>query len=533
MSQIKYVLYARKSTESEDKQVQSIEDQVEVMLELAKKRGFKIVAKLRESKSAKAPFQRPEFTRMLAMIDRGEANGILCWQLNRLSRNPSESGLLQQMLQDEKILSIQTNDREYLPDDNAVVFSVESSISNQFIRDLRKNVKRGIAAKIRNGGISGVAPAGYLNNGADKTIEIDPIRFPLIRKAFDMYLTGNFSVPEVLRVMNEDWGYTAYKRTKTGGKPLSRAGLYHILQNKRNAGWIPNPYDGPDYIRASYEPMITEEEYDQVQRLLGKKGKLRLCASRQFALKNFLRCGECGCMITAEVQRKKQNNGDIHEHVYYHCTRKRPCSQRGSVREQDLFDKVSELLDEYELTPQLYEWGMEALKEMADKEIAERNDVQVMQFKSLDAIQAQLDKLLDLVTKDFITAEEYKVKSQSLKDELKKRQTDQVETAERTKNWYEFVGKQLDTLTLANSKFVKGDLGDKKEILLAIGQNPTLIDKKLQITPNEWMLPVKNNVREIKQQLDSVRTESDKIRIGFESTIKSTWYSRQDSNLRP
>lgn len=523
MNQIKYVLYARKSSEGEDKQVQSVEDQVKVMTDLAKKKGFKVVEILRESKSAKAPFQRPELTKMLAMINKSEANGILCWQINRLSRNPAESGMIQQLLQDEKLQVIQTHDRTYLPDDNAVIFSVEASIGNQFIRDHRKNVKRGLAAKYRSGGITGVAPPGYVNNYGRKTVSPDPIRFPLIKKAFDMYLTGNYSVPQVLRALNEDWGYLTTKRQHIGGNPLSRTGLYNIFRNPRYAGWVPNFYEDGKFYPASFESMITEEEYDQVQRLLGDKGKPRLCASKQFALKGFIKCGECGCMITAEMHKKKLANGGVNEHTYYHCTRKRPCSQRGSIREQDLFDRVTALIDEYELTPQLYEWGMEALKDMADSEITERTGIQTMQFQSIDEVQGRLDKLLDLVTDGFITPDDYKNKSKTLKEELARRQNEQHDMASRTKNWYEFVGKQLDTLTMANEKFVKGDLGDKKDILLAIGQNPVILDGQLLITPNDWILPIKKGAADMRKELEKVRTMPDKIQKASEEALKYTW----------
>jgi site-specific DNA recombinase len=524
MNQIRYILYTRKSSESEDRQEQSIDDQITVMNELAKKLKLRIVDTLEESKSAKAPFQRPEFTKMLTMIENGEADGILCWQINRLSRNPAESGMIQQLLQDEKLLCIQTHDRTYMPDDNAVVFSVEASIGNQFIRDHRKNVKRGIAAKYRNGGITGVAPAGYLNNVGKKTISADPLRYPLIRKAFDLYLTGNYSVPQVLRTLNEDWGYLTPKRTQTGGKPLSRTGLYCIFNNPRYAGWVPNSFEDGKRYRATFRPiMITEEEYDQVQRLLGDKGKPRLCASKQFALKGFIKCGECGCMITAEMHKKKLTNGGVNEHTYYHCTRKRPCSQRGSIREQDLFNKVTALLDQYELTPEFYEWGMEALKEMADGEVAERNGVQAMQFNSIDEIQSQLDKLLDLVTEGFISPEDYKTKSKSLKQELKRRQDEQVETAERTQNWYEFIGRRLELLTMANTNFVKGDLGDKKEILLAIGQNPLILNGELLITPNPWMIPIRDNISSMRKELNKVRTMPDKIQMSSVEAIKEAW----------
>src|SRR6266540_1364507 len=131
MKEIRYVLYCRKSSEAEDRQVQSIEAQIEVMTKLAEQRGLKIVKVLKESKSAKTPFVRPEFTKMLAMIEKNEADGILVWGISRISRNPYESGALQQLLQDEKIRSIQTHDRAYLSDDNAVVFTVEGAIANQ------------------------------------------------------------------------------------------------------------------------------------------------------------------------------------------------------------------------------------------------------------------------------------------------------------------------------------------------------------------------------------------------------------------
>lgn len=328
MQQLKYILYARKSTEGEDRQVQSIDAQLNVLTELADRFELNIVASFEESKSAKSPFQRPKFSKMIEMINQGKANGILCWQINRLSRNPAESGLIQQLLQDEKLLSIQTHDREYLPDDNAVIFSIEASISNQFIRDLRKNVRRGIAQKVRNGGISGVAPEGYMNDRIRKTIVPDPKRFPLVRKAFDLFLTGNYTAAQVRDIMNDEWGYTTIRRNTRGGGPISRNSMYNLLRNPRYAGKIPDPYLPGKMIDANFKPVITVEEYDRVQNLLGDAGRPRLCASKSFALKGFIRCGECGCMITAETKQKRLVSGKINYHTYYHRTRKRPCSQR-------------------------------------------------------------------------------------------------------------------------------------------------------------------------------------------------------------
>ena len=138
-----YFLYARKSSESEDRQVQSIDDQIGRLKELAKTLGITIKHVFTEAKTAKKPNNRPIFDEMMKKIEAGEANGILCWQINRLSRNPIDSAQVQWLLQQGGLKSIQTIDREYKPEDNVLLFNVESGMANQFILDLSKNVKRG------------------------------------------------------------------------------------------------------------------------------------------------------------------------------------------------------------------------------------------------------------------------------------------------------------------------------------------------------------------------------------------------------
>ncbi len=145
---LRYVLYARKSSDSEDRQVQSIESQVTKLKELAKDQNLRIVKTFTEAKSAKKPGNRVVFEEMMATVENGEADGILCWQINRLSRNPVDSGKLSWMLQQNVLKSIQTYDREYLPGDNVIIFSVEAASSNQYILDLSKNVKRGLETKL-------------------------------------------------------------------------------------------------------------------------------------------------------------------------------------------------------------------------------------------------------------------------------------------------------------------------------------------------------------------------------------------------
>ncbi|HEX8762951.1 MAG TPA: hypothetical protein VF733_04320 [Candidatus Saccharimonadales bacterium] len=230
-------------------------------------------------------------------------------------------------------------------------------------------------------------------------------------------------------------------------------------------------------------------------------------------------------MITAEKKKKKLVGGGVNYHTYYHCTRKRPCSQKGAVTEQDLNDQLYELLDIYELTPKLYEWGVAALNELAKEEIKQRDDVQAMQFDSIATVQKKLDNLLDLAEFGSITPEVYKQRSEKFTKELKKAQEQQAKTAENVQNWYEIVGKTLETLTNANEKFAKGEISEKQQVLMAIGQNHVLYNGKLLITPNKWLIPVQTHAKTMREHLNLVRTMPDKIRDEYENALLKTWYT--------
>ena len=127
-----YFLYARKSTDVEDKQVRSIEDQLAVLRALAKEQNISIVREFVEKQSAKMP-GRLVFNEMMERVEKGEAQGILCWKLDRLARNPVDGGQISWMLQRGIIAHIQTHERSYKPTDNILMMSVEFGMANQYI----------------------------------------------------------------------------------------------------------------------------------------------------------------------------------------------------------------------------------------------------------------------------------------------------------------------------------------------------------------------------------------------------------------
>ena len=314
---------------------------------------------------------------------------------------------------------------------------------------------------------------------------------------------------------------------------MSRTTLYFIFSNPRYAGKIPDPFEPNVYYDANYPPMITPQEYDKVQELLGRRGRTRFSETHEFTLKGLLKCGECGCMITASKKKKTLKDGTVNEHIYYHCTRKRKCEQRSGYREKDLISMVDDLLNQYEISPQLYSWGMQALDAIAQDEIKSRDNIQMLQYESINEIQSQIDNMITLAAKGMITPEQFEKNSAPLKDELEARQKEQAKSAERSRNWYEFVGKTIETLTNANAQFNTGSLMDKNRILQAIGENPVLIDGNLKLTPHNWVEPIKNGLNEIRTLSDMVRTDNQQIENSSNESIRTIWYPGLGSNQRP
>lgn len=172
MENNKYFLYARKSSESDERQVQSLDDQIKIMTNKAKSYWIEIVDIFEESMSAKAPW-RYKFNEMISRINNNEAKWIIAWKLDRLSRNPVDSWTIQYMLQNWAINKIIAIDKEYIAYDSWLQMSVETWMANQYILDLIKNVRRWLDSKYEKWIRPTSVPIWYLNDIVNRTIITD------------------------------------------------------------------------------------------------------------------------------------------------------------------------------------------------------------------------------------------------------------------------------------------------------------------------------------------------------------------------
>ena len=535
-NKIRYFLYARKSSEDEDRQVQSVPDQLKRLNELADDLNLSIKKVYTEEKSAKKPNNRPIFEEMLERIENGEAEGILCWQINRLSRNPIDSGKLSWLLQQGTLKSIRTIDREYLPDDNVILFNVEAGSANQFIIDLRKNTKRGMDGKFDKGWRPCMPPLGYLNDKENKTIINDPERFNLVRKMWDLMLTGNYTPPKILKIASKEWGFRTRKFKKSGGGELSVSGIYKLFTNLFYTGVIEFKGDQWGQYEGSHEKMVTLEEYDRVQMILGRRGKPRP-QTHEFAFTGSIRCKECGCLYTAEQKKKIiKKTGEIREYTYYHCTRRTrrvDCTQRKAMREEVLKLQIEKEIEKLTILPEFLHFALEDINSRNDKEIEDRSKIYEMQHKSLTTTQGELDELTKMRYRKLIDDEAFLKEKKELEVKITKLKEKLRQTEARAERWIELTELTFNFATYARKQFLLGGLERKKEILLTLGYNPTILNGVLKIEPTEWLARIEGEYPELEMEykgseldkVNAVTGMTDKQKEALAS-IRSRWYPR-------
>ena len=533
-TKIKYFLYARKSTESEDRQVLSIESQIDELKAIAARENIQIVDVLHESRSAKA-LGRPVFNSMIDRINSGEATGILCWKLDRLARNFIDAGKVIEMLQHSVIRHIRSYEKSYYPQDSVILMSLEFGIANQFSRDLAVNVNRGMKKKAEMGWYPVQPPIGYLNSkikGKGKNdISIDPERFDLVRKVFNLMLTGTMTVPKIWRIATNEWGLRSRKDHK-----MCQASFYYFLTNPFYYGMFEYPRGSGTWYKGAHKPMVTEDEFDRIQILLGRKGKPRP-KSHIFDFTGMLRCGECGGVITAEEKIKRPKNGNVHHYIYYHCTKRvHPDCTQGSIEVTELKKQIVKKIESLEIPPEFHTFALKWFRKKNEQDAVTNSTIISAQHKAYDTCVRKINSLIDMRAAGEITAEEFADRKALLMKEKNRIEELFGDTGDRVNKQVQNADDLFTFLRDVVTKFNTGGYEVRRRILSTLGQNLLLKDKVLSIDWEKSLLPSQNLADEIRQIHKPLEPIKNKMSQGdFEELyLKNPVVCAQlDSNQRP
>ena len=461
----KFYLYARKSTDEEDKQVLSIESQISELREFAKREKLEVADELVEAKTAKEP-GRPIFSFMLKQIEAGVANGILAWHPDRLARNSVDGGKVIYLIDTGHIVDLRFPTYRF---DNTAqgkfMLSIAFGQSKYYIDNLSENVKRGFRQKLRRGEYPGFAPIGYINDSVTHTIKLDTDKAPYIKKAFELYAIGDYPL-DAIRTEMVRWGLLGRR-----GKPVRKSELARILRNPFYYGVM--KFKG-ELFEASHPPLLSKKLFDRVQEVLENRSKPMKRGKIKFAFIGMVKCESCGASITAEIQKG---------HTYYHCTKKLgPCTSKKFLREEDLLSQASKAIMSIYIDDETKNKMINRLSALADGESKSSLSLSRQLQGQITELDKKMERVIDLFVEREISQEDYQKKKAKILNDKQALKEKLGEIEKGSGGWLEPSKNFISTCNQASYVARQETPTAKKAILKNLGSNFLLKDRTLLFT---------------------------------------------------
>lgn len=343
--EVKYVLYSRKSTESDERQAMSIESQINEMKRVAERDGIEITDIIQESKSAKATGQRSKFNQLLQRITDGEANGILSWSPDRISRNAGDLGSIIDLMDAGKLVEIRTHGQTFTNNPNEkfllMILCSQAKLEND---NRAKNVKRGLRAKCERGKRPGIPPLGYKlyrdpeHLSAESKVKVDPERAPFIKKMFHYLTIDGLSGRQINDYLTDE-GFRTRK-----GKKVTLSMTYRIFKETFYYGEFEYPVGSGNWYQGSHEPLIDKSQWEAAQKAIKTFEKSKW-GSKSYYFSKLFKCKSCNSGICGETHINRHGK----KYTYYKCTKyggSRKCDEK-YIREEHLIESIAKLIDQF------------------------------------------------------------------------------------------------------------------------------------------------------------------------------------------
>jgi len=337
-----YCLYARKSSEEEERQARSIDSQISEMTAKAEYIGINIKDVYTESHSVKASGKRPVYNQMIEDIKQGKFNGIITWAPDRLARNAGDLGAVVDLMDKGLLIEIRTHEQVFTNNPNdkflLMILGSQAKLENDH-RGI--NVKRGLRAKCEGGRRPGRSPLGYKlirseHFGKPSAITIDEERAPYIKKMFEYVIKNGYSGRQVHKYLTDE-GFVTKK-----GKILTLSMIYRIFKEPFYYGEFEYPRGSDNWYKGTHTPLITKEAYELANKKLKTYEKSKW-GSKTFHFSRIFKCGHCGSGISGEERINRHGK----KYIYYKCNKhggNTDCRTK-YIREEKLIESIARIVD--------------------------------------------------------------------------------------------------------------------------------------------------------------------------------------------
>lgn len=503
----KSVIFCRVSSKEQEESGYSLPSQKKYLLQYTQKQGFETKKIFSISESASGKKQREAFRSMVEYATSNNIKIIICEKADRLTRNFKDMVLIDEWLEKDEERQI------HLVKDSLVLhknsrsqeklnWGIRILFAKNYIDNLSEEVKKGQKEKIEQGWFPKSPPPGYFSIGEKGKIThvIDIKAAPFIKRMFELYSTGNYSLNSLVEVMHKDG------LRSVAGRKIGTSMMHRLLTEPFYYGsfvWNKKLYPG------KHEPIITEELFELVQQRISRKLKQPVYKKHFFIFKGMCRCASCGCTITWE---KKKG------HIYGHCNHYKDCSQKGCVRQEDIERQV---LNQFINIAPRDEKILAILNQALKEHHAEESETTNAKREKLNNIIAQMDRRLEAIYIDKIDGvlvpELYQKKFEQF-HEIKEQAIKDLDKLSKDKKQYYEAGFAIHELAskavrIYNSE--KATIEDRRLLLSYLFSNHTLNNRTLASNYTkaaefllQWMPVINQTFEPTNLRLDKIKTDA-------------------------
>jgi site-specific DNA recombinase len=483
----KVIIYARVSSKDQEVEGYSIPAQLKGLHEYASKNNYQIVKEFTDIETAKKA-GRTQFGNMLNFLkENSSIKHILVEKTDRLLRNISDYALLDGLITDSNITIHLVKENVTLSKDSRsnekFIFGIKALMSKNYIDNLSEEVRKGMTEKAAQGEYPSGAPYGYVNmkdNGRN-TIKIDPQTAPFVKKMFELYATGSYSLLSLRKKMTADG--MVYKN----GKNFYTSKVETILNNEFYIGVF--HWKGKRYDNATHEPLISRELFNRVQTVMRNPRKSK-SKKGLFPYSNLLSCGVCNCALTAEIQKEK--------YIYYRCTGYKGNCKQPYLKQEVLEQKFESLLDAIHITDEIQEIILQGLRDSMKDKIEYHNNLIQQLEKQIHLLQKRIDQTYLDKLDGHISEEFWKAHSQKWLEEKEELTSKLLATQKADTHYLENATIILELAKRAAGLFKSRTAQQKRRMIDLLVSNCSYKDGNVDLE----LKPVFQNV------LDGVKTRN-------------------------
>lgn len=457
----KFFGYIRVSTAKQGEHGVSLQEQRDAILRYAQRNGLEVLDWFEERETA-AKRGRPVFNRMLKLLRQGKADGIIIHKIDRSARNLKDWADLGELIDQGIEVHFVNESLDLHSRGGRLSADIQAVVAADYIRNLREETRKGFYGRIKQGLYPLPAPLGYLDKGKGKPKELDPAKAPLVKKAFELYGSGRFSLDSLVEEM-----FRLGLRNRRGSR-VTKNGLSVILNNPFYLGLIRLRRTGETFP-GSHEPLISKSLFDRVQRILA--GKTNTHNQRHdFLLRRLLACKNCGYSLIGEKQKG---------HTYYRCHTK-TCPTTG-VREEIIAEEVERRLLPLRFSKEERVYFQEKIAELKKSWAKEREDqINALNLK-LGQIEDRLSRLTDAYIDRVLDREIFEERKATL---LMDRKDLEEKLAQLKENSRSIPDQLAEFLELAGSAYLKYKMGlpeEKRDLLKIVTSNREVYGKNVDL----------------------------------------------------